>query len=137
MNVSIVGYGAIGGLLITRCLEHGISFDILARESQRIDLTLEPMNKPSYNLGIETHQLGPTQIQDVVIVPVKAYQVRSVLSQLQPLISQNTCIVLLHNGMGSIEIIHDEFPYQPAILATTSHGAYKPSNNHVIQTGIG
>ena len=39
--------------------------------------------------------------------------------------------------MGSIEIIHDEFPHQPAILATTSHGAYKPSNNHVIQTGVG
>jgi 2-dehydropantoate 2-reductase len=61
----------------------------------------------------------------------------SVLEQLAPFIQPNHIIMLLHNGMGTIEQVKDKHPNNPLIAATTSYGALKPDANSLIETGLG
>jgi 2-dehydropantoate 2-reductase len=79
---------------------------------------------------------GPSQF-DLLILPVKAYQVLPVLEQLHPFIKPKHIIVLLHNGMGTIEQVRRLLPNNPLIAATTSYGAFKPDVNTLVETGVG
>jgi 2-dehydropantoate 2-reductase len=72
-----------------------------------------------------------------LILPVKAYQVMTVLQQLAPFIQPNHIIVLLHNGMGTIEQVKERLPNNPLIAATTSYGAIKHNANTLLETGLG
>jgi 2-dehydropantoate 2-reductase len=61
----------------------------------------------------------------------------SVLQQLAPFIQPNHIIVLLHNGMGTIEQVKKRLPNNSLIAATTSYGAFKPDTNTLLETGLG
>jgi len=43
----------------------------------------------------------------------------------------------MHNGMGTASDVEKALANNPIVLATTTHGAYKPDNQHVLHTGHG
>lgn len=135
--VSIVGNGAIGGLLKARCLELNIDFNVFARREEKEPLTIELLNGEKQQFTQCSQVVSKHSLGDLLFIPVKAYQVKSVIDEVKLKLTQETCLVLLHNGMGSEELIQKELPGQPVILATTSHAAYKTSHYNVKQTGIG
>ncbi|MCP4863834.1 MAG: 2-dehydropantoate 2-reductase, partial [Alteromonas sp.] len=49
----------------------------------------------------------------------------------------DTPVVLLHNGMGGMELAAKYLPDNPVFLATTSHGALKTSATRIRHTGKG
>ena len=68
---------------------------------------------------------------------VKAWQVEGAIEPLLPYISEDTIVMLLHNGMGTAPLLEAKLPDNPLIVATTTHGAYKPSKEQVLHTGQG
>lgn len=137
LRVSIIGNGAIGGLIKAGCQIKDVRYNVLTRQETQQRLTVELLNGTSKILTQGSQAITRGELADVIIIPVKAYQVKSVIDALEHRLSPHTCLVMLHNGMGSQEIIQAALPKQPVVLATTSHAAYKVSDNYVKQTGIG
>jgi 2-dehydropantoate 2-reductase len=137
LSVSIIGNGAIGGLLKARCQQWQIPFNVLTRRQGEKSLMVSLFDGTRIEINQSSQTIDDGTIHDLVISPVKAYQVETVLQELSTKLLPSTCLVLLHNGMGSREIIERLLPNQPVVLATTSHAAYNVSSNTIKQTGIG
>ena len=136
-KIVIVGKGAIGGLIGFKCHQLGYDYQHLIKTPQSQLFKVTDIAGGSHNLTPNAFCMNvPTQF-DLLILPVKAYQVQPVLEQLQPFIQPNHVIVLLHNGMGTIEQVRKKLPNNPLIAATTSYAAFKPDANTVIETGLG
>jgi 2-dehydropantoate 2-reductase len=136
-RLAIVGKGAIGGLIGFKCHQLGYTCQHLIKTQHQslfkvTDIT-GVLHSYTPNISVITE---PNQF-DVLILPIKAYQVMSVLQQLAPFIQPKHIIVLLHNGMGTIEQVKKQLPNNFLIAATTSYGAFKPDANTLLETGLG
>ena len=75
---------------------------------------------------------------EALIVSTKAYSVRSALLPIQEgLISKQTPIILLQNGLGVFEEVRELFPKQPILILSTSNGAYWQESELLKLTGSG
>ena len=77
-----------------------------------------------------------------LIVTTKAHAVSSVIHALRDLITPDTTIVLLHNGMGVYEelirgIFTDPTERPSFVLATNTHGLYRKDTLDVVHVGNG
>jgi 2-dehydropantoate 2-reductase len=136
-RIAIVGKGAIGGLIGFKCHQLGYDYQHLIKTQQQQPFKVTDISGLSYRLTPNTSVITKPAQFDLLILPVKAYQVLPVLVQLRPFIQSNHIIVLLHNGMGTIEQVRNTLPNNPLIAATTSYGAFKPGANTLIETGLG
>jgi len=135
-RIAIVGKGAIGGLIGFKCHQLGYDYQHLIKTHLQQSFEVTDIAGDSHSLTPNTSVItNPAQF-DLLILPVKAYHVLPVLEQLQPFIQPNHVIVLLHNGMGTIEQVKAKLP-NPLIAATTSYAAFKPDANTLIETGLG
>ncbi|WP_339721449.1 2-dehydropantoate 2-reductase [uncultured Paraglaciecola sp.] len=135
-KLTIVGQGAIGGLLGFKCQQLGYEYQHLVKTPQQ-SLQVTDISGRAYCLPPSLALISKPAPFDLLILPVKAYQVLPVLVQLQPYIQPKNIIVLLHNGMGTIDQVRRLLPNNPLIAATTSYGAFKPDANTLIETGLG
>jgi 2-dehydropantoate 2-reductase len=136
-KLAIVGIGAIGGLIGFKCHQLGYPFQHLIKTQQQQLFKLTDIAGVSHSFTPNTSIITNPAKFDLLILPVKAYQVPLVLEQLSSFIRPNHVIVLLHNGMGTIEQVRKTLPNNPLIAATTSYGAFKPDKNTLIETGLG
>jgi 2-dehydropantoate 2-reductase len=137
-KIAIVGKGAIGGLIGFKC--HQLNYDyqhLIKIQRQQQSFKVTDNAGESHNLRPNTSAITNPAKFDLLILPVKAYQVLPLLEQLQPFIQPHHIIMLLHNGMGTIEQVKEKLPHNPLIAATTSYGAFKPDANTLLETGLG
>jgi len=141
-KLHIVGGGAIGSLIAASAQKNGVPYECYPRDRKTM---------PSYAhwLDGQTIALKPAKPSpclltqsDVLIFPLKVYQLNAALLQWLPYLTQKPTVILLHNGMGGHEVAKDLLGGNyPLLLATTSHGALKVSTSsggfHVKYTGVG
>lgn len=145
----IVGSGAIGSLLAGGAERHQMAYALYPR-NKAIKSKTTPSNIPQYVRWIDdihyplSHVRNKKQAlgeNDILLFPLKVYQLETALIQWRPFLHEKTPVVLLHNGLGGYEIAQNILPKsQPVALATTSHGAMKQHAEeqcHVIYTGKG
>lgn len=137
MRLSIVGNGAIGNLLALKLCQQQRYFTLLTRTGKRLQLQLTDMHGNTQVVSPQVRSLAQPGDISCLLLPLKAYQIVPAIEQLAAHIRQSTTIILLHNGMGTIEQVVQRFPANPIIAATTSYAAYKPTANHCIETGQG
>ncbi|MCR9941132.1 2-dehydropantoate 2-reductase [Vibrio owensii] len=134
MNILILGPGAVGSLWATKFKLAGHNVSLWGRSSNSEQL-LQLDEHPAINFS---NQHPPSvQSADLIVVTVKAWQVETAIEPLLPYISTDTIIMLMHNGMGTAQLIEAKLADNPLIVATTTHGAYKPSKEQVLHTGQG
>ncbi len=147
-NWHIIGRGAIGLLWAHQ----------LVRLKQTVRLVLRPASpsaephqgaftftdihgeESNFNVHLSTYTDSSDQQQAInyLVVPLKAYDVLPAIRQIRPLINPSTVIILCHNGMGTIEQVQQMLgPNQPLLFATTTHGAYRKTPQHLIHSGLG
>lgn len=121
-HVTIIGCGAIGQLWAHHLTQAGCSITLVGRrERSNASFVLHTLDG-----NVVTHRFNYLNQQvpvksDLVIVTTKAYQVASALSPY--LAALGDCpIVLMHNGLGSVEQLPDSTSHQ-LFLATTSQAA--------------
>ncbi len=134
MNIVILGPGAIGALWATHFHHAGHKVSVWST-SKASELVITLDNRPS--IPFLNCDLLSVRQADLILVTVKAWQVEKALAPLQDDINADTIIMLMHNGMGSAEATAKRFAANPLILATTTHGAYKPEPLRVLHTGQG
>ncbi|UAA37529.1 2-dehydropantoate 2-reductase [Paraneptunicella aestuarii] len=145
--LGILGNGAIGSLLASKChvlgIEHlllcrnalpSLSYELIVPDSDnRQRATYKPISITVEALS-EKHTF-PTL--SMLAVTTKAYDVDAALVQWRPVISPETILVLMNNGMGPHETVPKLYPENPIAVLTASYGALKPSNDQVKETGQG
>ena len=106
MKIAVVGAGAIGGYLGARLARAGEEVTFIARNKN-----LEAINANGFRLiledGSEEHtrnvcavqKMAEAGAQDVVLLTVKAHQVRDLLPELRALFGPQTMVVTMINGI--------------------------------------
>ncbi|ASI95657.1 2-dehydropantoate 2-reductase [Vibrio rotiferianus] len=134
MNILILGPGAVGSLWATKFQFAGHNVSLWGRTSdskQQLQLDDDPA------ISFANQHLPSVQAADLIVVTVKAWQVEAAIEPLLPYISEDTIVMLMHNGMGTAPLIEAKLAGNPIVIATTTHGAYKPSKEQVLHTGHG
>ncbi|TDE23244.1 2-dehydropantoate 2-reductase [Vibrio owensii] len=134
MNILILGPGAVGALWATKLKLAGHNVSLWGRSSNSEQL-LQLDDNPAINFS--NQHIPSVQNADLIVVTVKAWQVETAIEPLLPYINTDTIIMLMHNGMGTAQLIEAKLADNPLIVATTTHGAYKPSKEQVLHTGQG
>ena len=137
MKLAIVGNGAIGNLLALKCHNQQQEFCLVTRTQQAFTLVATDIFKHIHNIQIQPLEINQLNKADIIILPVKAYQIADSVAELKPHLRAEQTLVLLHNGMGVIEAVKALLPNNPIIAATTSHAAYKPNATTLFETGLG
>lgn len=134
MNIVILGPGAIGSLWATKLKQAGHNVSLWSRNSQtQLSLQLDDSVGDTF---LNNHLLSVKKA-DLIVVTVKAWQVEEAIRPLLPHISPDTIMLLMHNGMGTAQNVAPQLQNNPIVLATTTHGAYKPNKQQVCHTGDG
>ncbi|MFT2091310.1 ketopantoate reductase family protein [Paraglaciecola sp. 2405UD69-4] len=136
-KIAIVGKGAIGSLIAYKCQNQNIEYQLLLKNKLDITLEIENINGRKTVIHPKNSAITSATNFDIIVLPIKAYQVLGALKQLRHKIQPNHTLVLLHNGMGTIEQVKLLYPNNPIIAATTSYGAFKTTDTSVKETGLG
>lgn len=134
MNIVVLGPGAIGSLWASHLHTAGHSVSVWSRQTASkvsVQLDQKPPICFANNCRQSLHQA------DLILVTLKAPQVMQSLAQLADHIAHETMIVLMHNGMGTAELVSQLMPNNPLMVATTTHGALRESLGTVRHTGQG
>ena len=141
-KLHIVGGGAIGSLIAASAHKNGVPYDCYPRNIRTMPARAKWRDGQSIELKAAMPAPAILEKDDVLILPLKVYQLNAALKQWLPYLNQKPTVVLMHNGMGGLEVARDLLGGDyPLLLATTSHGALKESTSsgdfHVKYTGLG
>ncbi|MCC2606001.1 ketopantoate reductase family protein [Planctobacterium marinum] len=131
LNLTIVGRGAIGTLLAARCIEQNIAFQMWWRDAVTTPLSITMKDGKQHQF-----QQGKGQAPDILILPLKAWQIAPALDEFAEHIPTSCCIALLHNGIGTETLALNAFPDNPLVRLTTNRAAKKQQDT-VLETGYG
>lgn len=137
MRIAIVGNGAIGNLLALKCEQTGQHYCLVTRDGAPFELTIHDLMNQSHRFQPPVASINHPIDADIIILPLKAYQIETALRQLKGKIKTSTTIVLLHNGMGCAEIAKQMFGQHAIVAATTSYACYKATDVETFETGSG
>lgn len=137
MRIAIVGNGAIGNTIALNCEKQQFEYSLLTRDNKPLSLDITDVT--GKQCRITPTVISPKVLRgyQLLILPLKAYQIIDAIKQLSSSIDSHQVIVLLHNGMGTIDNVKSILPNNPVIVATTSVGAYKTSTTQTLLTGTG
>jgi len=137
LNVAIVGNGAIGNLLAANCEQLALKYHLLTRSGLDFSLSIRRFNQQKQHFTPTIKPINTPGNFDMLVLPLKAYQIVPAIEQLRPYLQSGQTLVLLHNGMGTIDDIKLLLPNNPIVAATTSYAAYKPAADTLLETGLG
>ncbi len=143
MKFLIVGPGAMGLLFASR-LKKLTTHEIFLLDYKKE--RAEYLNKHGIRVeGLkgEFHVHVPTVTKeqvnfspDFILIFVKAYSTKDVAYDLREIISEDSCVVTLQNGIGNIEILEDVLK-KKVHGGVTAEGATLISTGHVRHAGYG
>lgn len=144
MKIAIVGPGALGclvaGLLKARAKEDVWLLDNCAERAKRIGddcIKIEGLSG-AFHIQVKTSadpkEIGPC---DLVIICVKSYSTDDACKNIKDLVSKETYVLTLQNGIGNIQVLNDHFGAERVIAGVTNHGATLLGDGHVRHAGKG
>ncbi|PKH99843.1 ketopantoate reductase family protein [Glaciecola sp. 33A] len=141
-NIGIVGRGAIGvNIALYLQSADNIKTTLLIRDHyNRSDrLSLSTPDAKIHTIKCKQAHISESSLKqlDMIILPVKQYQIEGLLQEIAEKLDPKTTILLLHNGMGGIELVQMYLPNNPLLVATTTDGVYKTSPTCFVQTASG
>ncbi|MCW8093124.1 ketopantoate reductase family protein [Alteromonas sp. ASW11-130] len=133
--VQVIGDGAIGSLVCAGLESAKQHYGRSIRSSPQVTLvkTYGGENIRLKEACTKRLKLGQ---RDLLLLPLKVYQLEPALNEWQKSLHPETTIMLLQNGMGGESLAKKLLPDNPLILASTSHGALK-ADTTVTHTGVG
>jgi len=120
MNLMMVGAGSVGGFYGARLVKAGLACSFLLRPRtldavQRKGLTIHSVDE-SFTVHPRVSD-NPRDLPhpDLIILSVKRYDLDSVIAQLQPILTPQTAILTLQNGVDTEVRIRELAPGIPVI----------------------
>lgn len=135
----ILGAGAIGCLHAGRLHSNGCDITLLMRKGARqvsLPLIIDcDGTRREYQVPVAT----PDHCQPIsqLLVTTKAYDACDAVASVVHLLSEDSTIVLMVNGMGIAEQLCKDWPHLNLYVGTTTEGAYALAPQHIHYTGQG
>lgn len=130
----VAGHGAIGLLAACRMKLAGYHVRLFLRADKPLNIRFSAAEH-DHNISFQT---TPSHRIRAILVPVKTYDVINCIRDLQPALTADAQLALSHNGMGIAEQVLPLLTAQQGLwFVSTSHGAMKQAQNHIVHTGVG
>lgn len=141
MNIMIFGAGAIGSL-----------FGGLLSKNNKVVLVgrkehVEAINKKSLKIrgltNLDANVLAVENVKnlpfspDIIIISVKSYDTSKAVESIKKIITKNTVVISLQNGLGNIEKIQKYVAEKQIVVCITTHGSVFLKHGCIKHTGIG
>lgn len=129
MKIAIIGPGAIGCLLAGFLSKHKGCVWLMDKNPQRAKeiseqgIRIEGISgnwQEKVAITTDPKEIGPC---DLIIVAVKSYGTKDAVSNIKPLLGDNTLVLTLQNGLGNVEIISEVVGQERVLGGITNHGA--------------
>lgn len=134
MNIVILGPGAIGQLWAYQLHQAGHRVGLWGTQTAA---TWSMRQDDLPTLTLPYNQSSTLENADLVLICVKAWQVKAALLPLLDKLNPQTVLLFIHNGMGALDNLGQQLASFPLLMATTTHGALKTNPHHVLHTGKG
>lgn len=116
MNIAIIGTGGVGGYFGARLAQAGNKVSFVARGEHKKAIAANGLRllSPKGNFVLKDAQVvsSISELKDIelVLLGVKAWQVKDVAAQLKKVISENTMVIPLQNGVMAASELLDALP---------------------------
>ena len=135
----LLGAGAIGCLYAGHLRSSGCDISLIMRKGT------QPASLPiiTEHGGIRSEQHVPVVTPNShapishLVITTKAYDVSEAVASIAHLLSEDSVVVLLVNGMGLAEQLAADWPRLNIFCGTTTEGAYCLAPQHIQHTGRG
>ncbi|MTH44695.1 2-dehydropantoate 2-reductase [Intestinirhabdus alba] len=127
MKITVLGCGALGQLWLAALCQHGHQAQGWLRVPQPwCSVNLLETNGTIFNDILMANDPDFLAQSDLLLVTLKAWQVSDAVRSLAGSLPGTTPILLIHNGMGTIDELRD-VP-QPLLAGITTHAARRDGN---------
>ncbi|AST68201.1 2-dehydropantoate 2-reductase [Kosakonia cowanii] len=127
MRITVLGCGALGQLWLTALCKQGHEVQGWLRIPQPYcSVNLVEEDGTIFNESLTANDPDFLARSDLLLVTLKAWQVSDAVKGLVALLSPATPVLLLHNGMGTVEELKS-LP-NPLLMGTTTHAARRDGN---------
>ena len=138
MRITVLGAGAIGSLFGAH-LAKGHDVTLVCREGHAKAINDNGLRITGLS-DIHARPKAVTSVDglespDMLFLTVKAYDTASALEDVRALLSPDTVLVSLQNGLGNVETLETAFPEARLVVGITSQGAILRSPGEVEHTG--
>lgn len=142
MRFAILGSGAVGGYFGAKLARSGQDVTFVARGAHLEAIRSRGLEVQSATLGdftvqapaeSDTSRIGQV---DAVLVAVKAYDNRTALPMLKPLIGPNTVVLTLQNGVDSVDDVAAIVGESHVLGGTTYVATALEAPGLIVQTGV-
>jgi 2-dehydropantoate 2-reductase len=128
MKITVLGCGALGQLWLSALYEQGHDVQGWIRIAQPFcAVNVINADGGAFNRNLPTNDPQHLAESELLLVTLKAWQVSGAVSALMPMLNDNCTLLLLHNGMGTIE----ELPANrfSILQGATTHAARHEGNS--------
>ncbi|MBJ3814803.1 2-dehydropantoate 2-reductase [Shimwellia pseudoproteus] len=127
MKITVLGCGALGQLWLTALYKQGHEVQGWLRVAQPYcSINLIETDGSVFNHTLTANDPAFLSNSDLLIVTLKAWQVFGALKNLKTSLAPGCPILLLHNGMGTLDELSD-LP-NPLLQGVTTHAARRDGN---------
>ncbi len=118
MNIAIIGTGGVGGYFGVRLAQagHKVTFVARGKHGEAIKKKGLKLLSPKGNFVVENAIVvdSPDKIQnpELILIGVKAWQVKEVAQQLKGVLLSNSVVIPLQNGVMAAQELSDILPQQ-------------------------
>ncbi|MFZ5800647.1 MAG: ketopantoate reductase family protein [Candidatus Omnitrophota bacterium] len=129
MKITIVGAGAMGCLFAALLSKSKEEVWLLDKDAGRASHIQEQGIKLEGISGEWTAKVNATHLPEkigstnLVIICVKSYNTKEAALKVEPLITPQTMVLTLQNGVGNLEIIGEVVGQEKVVGGVTNHGA--------------
>nr|WP_314263481.1 2-dehydropantoate 2-reductase [uncultured Moellerella sp.] len=124
MKITVIGCGTIGKLWLSALSQQGHDIQGWLRLPQpNVMVAVNDIRGKLFQQLIPTNNLSHLRESELVIASLKAGQISNALNPLSRVISQECPILLLHNGMGTIDELN--LAHHPLLAGITTQGAWQ------------
>jgi 2-dehydropantoate 2-reductase len=143
MKIVIVGPGAIGCLFAAYLAKSKEEVWLLDKNKERAakinesGISLEG-ESGSWQIKVKTSSC-PQDIgkADLILICVKSFHTKATIEQIKPLLTEETKILTLQNGIGNVEIISELAGEEKVIAGVTNEGATLIDTGKIRHAGRG
>jgi 2-dehydropantoate 2-reductase len=129
-RVAVFGSGAVGSVIAAHHKTTDVNSILVGRNAVVASPDLHVHTAPPISLPVTSYnQFDSTYGNvDIAIITVKAFDVLETIQQVLPLLSKHAHVILLHNGMGTIEPVKE-------LLQNTHFGYFCSFNSGATKIG--
>jgi len=141
MNILVFGAGAIGSLfggLLSK--NNNVAFVGRRDHVNAINeegLKIEGLTSINAKVSAVENIRDISFIPDIIIISVKSYDTEKAAKNIKKIVSKNTVVISLQNGLGNIEKIQRHVDKEQIVSCITTHGSIFLKPGCIKHTGIG